>query len=42
MNFKRKLPIPMEIKEQYPITYELEQMKRKKRPGNQGDFRRQR
>ena len=26
MNFKRKLPIPMEIKEQYPITYKLEQM----------------
>ena len=30
MNFKRKLPIPMEIKEQYPITYELEQMKEKR------------
>ncbi len=30
MNFKRKLPIPMEIKEQYPITYELEQMKQKR------------
>ncbi len=30
MNFKRKLPIPMEIKEQYPITYELEQMKKKR------------
>ncbi len=30
MNFKRKLPIPMEIKEQYPITYELEQMKDKR------------
>ncbi len=30
MNFKRKLPIPMEIKEQYPITYRLEQMKEKR------------
>ncbi len=30
MNFKRKLPIPMEIKEQYPLTYELEQMKEKR------------
>ena len=30
MNFKRKLPIPMEIKEQYPITYKLEQMKQKR------------
>ncbi len=30
MNFKRKLPIPMEIKEQHPITYKLEQMKEKR------------
>ena len=30
MNFKRKLPIPMEIKEQYPITYKLEQIKEKR------------
>ena len=30
MNFKRKLPIPMEIKEQYPIAYKLEQMKAKR------------
>ena len=30
MNFKRKLPIPMEIKEQYPITYELEKLKEKR------------
>ena len=30
MNFKRRFPIPMEIKEQYPITYELEQMKEKR------------
>ncbi|MBR6647716.1 MAG: 3-deoxy-7-phosphoheptulonate synthase [Clostridia bacterium] len=30
MNFKRKLPIPMEIKEQYPITYALEQIKEKR------------
>ena len=30
MKFKRKLPIPMEIKEQYPITYEIEQMKGKR------------
>ena len=30
MNFKRKLPIPMEIKEQYPITYKLEQLKEKR------------
>ena len=27
MNFKRKLPIPMEIKEQYPLTAELAQVK---------------
>ncbi len=27
MNFKRKLPIPMDIKEQYPLTAELEAMK---------------
>ena len=27
MNFKRKLPIPMEIKEQYPITPELKALK---------------
>ena len=30
MNFKRKLPIPMEIKEQYPLTAELEAMKTKR------------
>ena len=30
MNFKRKLPIPMEIKEQYPLTAELEAMKVKR------------
>ncbi len=30
MIFKRKLPIPMEVKEQYPITYELEQIKEKR------------
>ena len=30
MNFKRKLPIPMEIKEQYPLTSELEAMKIKR------------
>ncbi len=30
MVFKRKLPIPMEIKEQYPLTYKLEQMKEKR------------
>ncbi len=30
MNFKRKLPIPMEIKEQHPLTYKLEQMKEKR------------
>ncbi len=27
MNFKRKLPIPMEIKEQFPVPYELAQKK---------------
>ena len=27
MNFKRKLPIPMEIKEQYPLTEELVKLK---------------
>ena len=30
MNFKRKLPIPMEIKEQYPVTAELEALKTKR------------
>lgn len=30
MNFKRKLPIPMEIKEQYPVTAELEALKAKR------------
>ena len=27
MNFKRKLPIPKEIKEQYPLTAELARVK---------------
>ena len=27
MNFKRKLPIPKEIKEQYPMTAELARVK---------------
>ena len=30
MNFKRKLPIPMEIKEQFPLTAELEALKAKR------------
>jgi 3-deoxy-7-phosphoheptulonate synthase len=30
MNFKRKLPIPMEIKEEYPITHELQKLKVKR------------
>ena len=30
MNFKRKLPIPMDIKEQYPFTPELEAIKAKR------------
>lgn len=30
MNFKRKLPIPMEIKEQFPLSYKLEQLKAKR------------
>ena len=30
MNFKRKLPIPMEIKEQYPLSFKLEQLKVKR------------
>ena len=30
MNFKRKLPIPMDIKEQYPCTPELEKIKIKR------------
>ena len=30
MNFKRKLPIPMEIMEQYPVTAELEALKAKR------------
>ena len=27
MNFKRKLPVPKEIKEQYPLTEELSRIK---------------
>ncbi|MBP3696444.1 MAG: 3-deoxy-7-phosphoheptulonate synthase, partial [Clostridia bacterium] len=30
MEFKRKLPIPMEIKEQFPLTADLEAMKAKR------------
>ncbi len=30
MDFKRKLPIPMEIKEQFPLPYDLEQLKVKR------------
>ena len=30
MNFKRKLPIPMDIKAQYPVTPELEALKAKR------------
>ena len=30
MDFKRKLPIPMEIKEQYPVTPEIEAIKANK------------
>ena len=30
MNFKRKLPIPMEIKEQFPLSFQLEQLKIKR------------
>lgn len=30
MNFKRKLPIPMEIKEQFPLSYQNEQLKVKR------------
>ena len=30
MNFYRKLPIPMEVKEQYPMTMEMEQRKQKR------------
>jgi 3-deoxy-7-phosphoheptulonate synthase len=30
MNFKHKLPIPMEIKEKYPITHELATLKNKR------------
>ena len=30
MEFKRKLPIPMEIKEQYPFTPDLEAIKSKR------------
>ncbi len=30
MNFKRKLPIPMEIKEEYPLSYQLHQLKVKR------------
>ena len=29
MNFKRKLPIPMEIKEQFPLTAKMEEQKEK-------------
>ena len=34
MEFKRKLPIPKEIKEQYPITPELETIKAKRTTAN--------
>ncbi len=30
MNFKRKLPIPMEIKEEFPLSYKYEQLKIKR------------
>ncbi len=30
LNFKRKLPVPMEIKEQFPLPYKLEQLKVKR------------
>lgn len=30
MNFKRKLPIPMEIKEKYPVTWEIQKLKEKR------------
>ena len=30
MNFKRKLPIPMDIKKQHPLTFDLEQIKEKR------------
>ena len=30
MDFKRKLPIPAEIKEQYPVTSELHSIKKKR------------
>lgn len=29
MNFERKLPIPMEVKEKYPVTYEAAETKKK-------------
>ena len=29
MNFKRKLPIPMDIKEQYPLTLQMAEQKAK-------------
>ncbi len=29
MNFKRKLPIPMDIKEQFPLTLKMEEQKAK-------------
>lgn len=30
MNFKRKLPIPMEIKEKYPVTWEIQKLKERR------------
>ena len=30
MNFKRKLPIPMEVKEMYPVTAKMEEIKEKR------------
>lgn len=30
INFKRKLPIPMEIKEKYPVTWEIQKLKEKR------------
>lgn len=41
MNFKRKLPIPKEIKEQYPLTAELARVKEARGSADCGYFHRE-
>lgn len=36
MEFKRKLPAPRTVKDMYPVTEEMAQNKREKRPADTG------